>query len=506
MPSILARALEGADRHRHEATLFAAVVAVAAVLRFWNLTALGLTHFDEGAYTTTGRWLATLGREGAAFQPTFSPPLFPSLVGAAFALFGVRDFVAVAVSAAAGSLTVGIVYLIGRAWFGRAVGVAAALMLAAAEYHVVFSRLALTDATFTLLFWVALACLFRGAEAGDRRWLVAGGVATGLCWNTKYHGFFPLAIVGVWLLARAARGERVPVRDFALASGVAAGMYLPWVVYVQATIGYAALVRTHVAHSVGRGLFVTPPAALAFYFERWLAAPLLVMSAAGVVAAFVERRRAGLFLVLATALFLASATLYLSFPRLALPVVPAACLFAAYGVDAAARALRVRPAATLAVGTALVLAWGAPRAAAVLAMRTDGYRRAAAYVREAGVPAITELSKNYYFYEATPSLEMRFHTREELDAALRSSPEVLVVVDPIVERLPDAKAWLDAARGGLAPERVFPIEMYEPVYYQGFDPTTPLEAVPRSVAPFRPGEASIVVYRIGGTSPSAGGR
>ena len=82
------------------------------------------------------------------------------------------------------------------------VGIGAALMLATAEYHLVFSRLALTDATFTLLFWAALWCLFEAISTGKRHWFVAGGVVTGLCWNTKYHGFLPLAITGLCLKLR----------------------------------------------------------------------------------------------------------------------------------------------------------------------------------------------------------------------------------------------------------------------------------------------------------------
>lgn len=481
---------------RPDTDITVALVAAAALVRFWNITALGLTHFDEGAYTQTGRWLATLGREGLAYQPTFSPPLFPTLAGAALAVFGVRDYVAIGVSAAAGSLTVGLLYLIGRVWLGRAAGVGAALMLAGAEYHLVFSRLALTDATFTLLFWTAIACLFRAAETGERRWFLIGGLATGLCWNTKYHGFFPLGFLGVWLAWRVLRGDRFPVRDFAISCATAIACYLPWIVYVHATIGYGALLRTHATHSIEQGPFVTSPAALAFYFDHWLAAPLLALAAIGVVATLVERRRATQFLLVTTALFLTSATLYLSFPRLVLPVVPAICLFAAYGLDAGARAIRLRPTYAIAAGTALVLAWSAPRAAALLALRTDAYRQAAAYLREAHAPTITEMSKNYYFYEDSPSLEMRFATRERLDAALRASPEVMVAVDPIVERLPDARAWLDAVTAGREPERVFPIEMYEPLYYQGFDPTTPLDEVPRSLSPFRPGEARIAIYRV----------
>src|SRR3989442_4332924 len=69
------------------------------------------------------------------------------------------------------------------------------------------------------------------------------------------------------------------------------------VIYVQSTIGYSTILKTHMEHSFYRGLFVTPPGAFAFYFEHWLAPPLLACAAVGVVAAFVERHAAARFLL-----------------------------------------------------------------------------------------------------------------------------------------------------------------------------------------------------------------
>jgi hypothetical protein len=111
-------------------------------------------------------------------------------------------------------------------------------------------------------------------------------------------------------------------------------------------------------------------------------------------------------------------------------------------------------------------------------------------VRSSGLPAVTQLGRSYYFYDGQ-SAQLRFDAREP-------SGEFLVVVDPIIERLPEVRAWVTRTVAGRVPERVFPIEMYEPFYYQGFDASVGLDAIPRDVAPFRPGEARIEVYRVGG--------
>jgi 4-amino-4-deoxy-L-arabinose transferase-like glycosyltransferase len=481
------------------------LVAVAAALRFWNLGAVGLTHFDEGTYALAARWLATLGREGAPYNAILSPPLFPALEGLAFLALGVRDSAAIAVSAAAGSLTVGLLYVVGRSWFGPAVGAAAAALLASAEYHVVFSRLALTDATFTLLFWGALACAFAALRDGRRRWYVLAGVLTGLAWNTKYNGFMPIAIAAAW--AAIARYEfatptgtprpKGAASGIALAASIAVALYLPWAAIVQVQSGYGALLRWHADHSVGAGIFPTTPSTLWFYFSRWLSPALLVAAGAGIARIVLRRTEAGTFLLMTFAVFLVAAMFYMSFPRLVLPLAPAVCLFAAIGLETFARATtsRRRGAAT-AVVTAIVVAWSLPGSMKTLWTTTDAYRQAASYLRQAGVPVISQTSKCFYFYEDIPSHEVRFSDAARLDALLAASPEVLVAVDPIVERLPEANAWLERTCAGLTPERVFPISMYEPVYYQGFAPARTFEGVPRSVAPFVPGESEIRIYRV----------
>jgi 4-amino-4-deoxy-L-arabinose transferase-like glycosyltransferase len=487
---------------RRDSAVCAGFVALAALPRFWGLGRLGLTHFDEGAYTLAARWIATLGHQGAPYDPIRAPALTSALEGLSFVIFGVHDWAAIAVSAAAGSLAVGLLYAIGRRWFGTGVGAAAATLLATAEYHVIFSRLALADATFTLLFWTALAAAFEAVRrGGTRRYVVAGAVA-GLSMNAKYNGFLPLASAAAWAVLARLRiiTEPLPartVRGLVIATGVAGALYLPWAAVVQFKSGYGTLLRAHAEHSLGAGLFPTTPPVLWFYFSHWLSPPLLVAAVVGIVMAFYRREAVETFLLATVAVFVAFLSIYLSFPRLALPLVPAACLFAALGVDAIARAVAPwRRAAILATIAALVSVWNLAGAADTLAMRTDAYRQAADYVRGDGLPVLSQMSGCYYFYEDVRSKEIRFLGSDELDAIVASSPEVIVIVDPIVERLPHAKAWVERTCAGLSPERVIAISMYEPLYYQGFDPNRGLDDVPRSYAPFLPGESEIRIYRV----------
>lgn len=477
-----------------------ACVAVAAGLRFWNLTSLGLTHFDEGSYALAGRWLATLGAEGHPFEAGHAPPLFPTLAGISFVLFGVRDTAAIAVSAAAGSLTAGLFYVCGACWFGRGVGAAAALLLASCQYHLIYSRMALTDALFSLLFWAAAGAFLEAATSNSRRWWIAGGVLTALCWNTKYHGFFPLLIAGLWLiiegLSRGRLRERMQFGSLSAAAAIAAAGFLPWTVAVAATVGWNGVLRGQLEHSLGTaGVTATSPWTIYFYLTRWMTWPLLTLALAGVCLALRRRRREALYVSWVTFFLAASALFYLSFPRLVLPVAAGLCLLAGYGAAEICRILPApasRPALILTIAAALTV--NLLDARPMIAQKTDSYRRAAEILQQFQQPVITQLSKNFYFYGRTPFLEMRRHDRARLDAIAARSGEAIVAIDPVIDRLPGPKLWLEQRRRNLDPIRRIPVEAYEPVYFQGIDPYAGFENLPRSVAPAAPGQAAIEIF------------
>jgi 4-amino-4-deoxy-L-arabinose transferase-like glycosyltransferase len=112
---------------RQDGLICLGLFGIAAVLRFWHIDHLGLTHFDEGSYAMAGRWLVTFGLEGWVYQPIHAPGLFFTLIGLPFLIFGLHDTAAIAVSAVAGSLMVSLLYLIGRTWFNRPIALLAAL-------------------------------------------------------------------------------------------------------------------------------------------------------------------------------------------------------------------------------------------------------------------------------------------------------------------------------------------------------------------------------------------
>ena len=95
-----------------------------------------------------------------------------------------------AVSAAAGILTLGVVFLIGRRLRDADAGLAAAAIVAVSPLHVVGSHFLTPDVTMTLLAAAALYCYVAALDDGKTLPLVAGGFFLGLAVAAKYNAAF----------------------------------------------------------------------------------------------------------------------------------------------------------------------------------------------------------------------------------------------------------------------------------------------------------------------------
>ncbi len=256
----------------------AAAVLLAALLRLWGWSEVGIDHFDEGVYAFTGLGWSDASQPLGAYpdQLLFAPPLYPFLVSVAFRLLGASAGSAVMVNVVLGVATVVVVGLVGARWFGARAGVAAAILVAVDPLHVMLSRSALTDVAFLLFFLLALAAAVEAFHAGAWRWAVAAGLLTGLAWNTKYHGWFVLLIVGWGVLGQVwqARGDRSAQARSALLwltmAAVAALCYLPWALHVHGEMGYGSFLAyqgsnvsgtwvANLARQVGQQGFIESP-------------------------------------------------------------------------------------------------------------------------------------------------------------------------------------------------------------------------------------------------------
>ncbi len=140
-------------------------------------------------------------------------------------------------SAAAGIVTVLLVYLLGRRLFDETTGLASAVFLAVAFLHVRDSHFGVTDVAMTMLLTLAVVLLIaahdRAREAsGDAGRFAAAGLVAGLAASTKYNAILLVApaVVAAGLLwpaeTAAGRVERTVRRLGAWGLAMAVGFLL----------------------------------------------------------------------------------------------------------------------------------------------------------------------------------------------------------------------------------------------------------------------------------------
>ncbi len=235
------------------------MTALGLLIRIWGLGKLGLVHFDEGIYAIAGLWPLRPGGLDPIAVP-YAPPGFPFLIGLFYLVFGPSDAAAILVSIIAGTLAVPVSAWLARRTFGPGAGATASALAALSGFHVAFSRMALTDATFTLAWLLGLIAAQRFLEKPNPATAVLLGLATGLAQLVKYSGWtvgiaVMLTAAAITILDPSRRTTADQRRVWGwglLAAVVAAIVYAPWYRFVETHGGYAGLMAHH------RGYMGTP--------------------------------------------------------------------------------------------------------------------------------------------------------------------------------------------------------------------------------------------------------
>jgi len=222
-PPGTARAAGVSRPPRRRRLLVAAIIGLAALVRFWGLD-FGLPHTETRPDESSIVGIAVSIARGDLHPHFFNYPTLYMYVLAALYL-GVYAvgrvggwfdsfeqfahvwtgeavgpyLVSRVLSATAGTATVAAVYLLGKRLFGHQVGVAAAVFLAFAFLHVRDSHFGVTDVTMTLLVVCAVYWLVKAFQGGRGRDFAIAGLLAGLATSTKYQG---VLLVGCMLVAQ----------------------------------------------------------------------------------------------------------------------------------------------------------------------------------------------------------------------------------------------------------------------------------------------------------------
>ncbi len=244
-------------------------VLVATVLglglRVWHLDRLAVEHFDEGVYASN---LYFTERDNFRYpnQHLYAPPLVPSLIEWSMTFLGDDLWVPMVPGIILGAATVPLLWWMMRRLTGPMEAMLACWLLATNEYHIFYSRTALTEPVLGFFWVLALGmgarALLLPMTASMQAVLIQSslaGVACGLCWWTKYNGwltaFLICATAGLqWLLLE--RTKTRLVRNLVVVGtvvGVTVLVYSPSVWSLQETGGYLAVSANHRQYFKGLG-------------------------------------------------------------------------------------------------------------------------------------------------------------------------------------------------------------------------------------------------------------
>lgn len=190
------------------------------------------------------------------------PPLEPLLLKSVHLLFP-SDMIGRAVAATAGTLSVGLLLLLGTRLWDRRTGLVAALLLAISPLHVWYSREGRPYALVALWSVASALCLERIVR-GDRRRAVVGYALASFCGLMTHYSYAAIVVAQLVFLWLRGRGESR--RAFLVATGagmVAVALTLPAALtdlggQIGVTRGFSWLAAPYAAFTFVAGFGVGP--------------------------------------------------------------------------------------------------------------------------------------------------------------------------------------------------------------------------------------------------------
>jgi 4-amino-4-deoxy-L-arabinose transferase-like glycosyltransferase len=174
--------MSAGSRPRASLLILAAVLLVAAVLRFAALSSLPPAHYRDVAVTALDALRAASGHPRLHY--VYDEGLFANLTGLVFLIAGVSDASVRFLGAFCGVLTCGGVYFLGRMLGAGRAGLYGAFLLGVSLWHVVLSRSGFRAVLLPLLLAFAVGALVDGLRRAKTGRLAVSGLLFGLCAHT----------------------------------------------------------------------------------------------------------------------------------------------------------------------------------------------------------------------------------------------------------------------------------------------------------------------------------
>ena len=204
-------------------------ILLGGVLRFFDLGGESYWTDEMKMILVAGGSLSSILE--AAVQGR--PPMYVLLAHAWMGLFGTTEAATRSLSALISTLSLGMIYLVGRQLFDRRVGLLSVALMAAAEFQIAQAQNFRYYSLFVLMTLVSFFCMHRALRGGGRRWFALYALASVLLFFTHTYGIFVVAGQNLFFLLRW-REHRPLLWRWALAQAAIAAATAPGLVVAYA--------------------------------------------------------------------------------------------------------------------------------------------------------------------------------------------------------------------------------------------------------------------------------
>jgi 4-amino-4-deoxy-L-arabinose transferase-like glycosyltransferase len=218
----------------------AAIVALAAVLRFSNLGALGYAnhYYTAGITSMLQSWrnFFFVAAEPGGAVSIDKPPVGLWLQAISAYFLGVNGFAMLLPELLAGLASVVVLYHLVRRSFGTGAGLLAALALAITPIVIATDRNNTIDSTLIFTLLLAAWAFIKATESGKLRYLLLGAVLVGIGFNIKMlQAYLPLPAFYALYFLGSSESLRRKIVNLTLATALLAAVSFAWVVAVELT-------------------------------------------------------------------------------------------------------------------------------------------------------------------------------------------------------------------------------------------------------------------------------
>ncbi|HLN89400.1 MAG TPA: glycosyltransferase family 39 protein, partial [Candidatus Binatia bacterium] len=234
-------------RSHFDAVLVSTILVFSIALFFVNLGKGVLQAADEQTYS---QWAFHMVKSGDYLSPWASgavlfligkPPLTMWLISLAYQVFGVNNFASRIWTAAFGTLSLVIIFYLGKKLHNSYVGFLSSLVLGTFITYNIFARYAMTDVPL-VFFLLASIYYFVLSERNEnkKRYAALSGIFFGLALMTKQTAalLIPLIIV-IYLILTEKSVRFLLTKRFALFLGLGILIFSPWIILMSVQFGSA---------------------------------------------------------------------------------------------------------------------------------------------------------------------------------------------------------------------------------------------------------------------------